>query len=121
MQQAINELTLNGIIYVPKGSGLPELPKDGYSIVRCPAGIFFGYVSELSLYQGTAIIKDAKRLWYWTGAASLSQLAVDGTAKPKDCKVPCAVPSVSVTGVIEVIPCTDAAIKSINSIPVWKQ
>lgn len=100
-----------------------ELMKKGkaqYSIVRCQgAGVFMAQVVER---KGTeAKLKDSRRLWYWSGAASLSQLAVEGTKKPGECKFPIAMPEQEVTGVLEVIPVTDAAKKSIDSVKVWEQ
>ncbi len=91
-----------------------------YSIVRCQgAGVFMAVVVER---KGTeATLRDSRRLWYWAGAASLSQLAVEGTKKPDECKFPIAMPEQEVTGVLEVIPVTDAAKKSIDGVKVWKQ
>ena len=66
------------------------------------------------------MLTNARRIWYWDGAASLSQLAVDGTSKPDKCKFPTAVDSVLLTESIEIIPCTDSARQSIESVPVWK-
>jgi hypothetical protein len=68
-----------------------------------------------------AKLKDSRRLWYWSGAASLSQLAVEGTKKPLECKFPVAMPEQEVTGVLEIIPVTAAAKASIDSVPVWAQ
>jgi hypothetical protein len=81
------------------------------------AGVFAGiFVSR----DGQEIIlEDARRLWYWAGAASLSQLAVDGTSKPKDCKFPVAVPRIELTQVIEVIDTTKKAQESIAGVAVW--
>jgi hypothetical protein len=119
-----NEVEVNGVKYIRKDSvtETPALNKAGYAIVRCiSAGVFMGHVAESDLAKGTVKLKDARRLWYWSGAASLSQLATDGTVKPKDCKFPCAVAEISLTQVIEVIPVTSKAFDSINSVPVWKQ
>ena len=81
------------------------------------AGVFFGEL--VSLNGKEAIVKNARRIWYWDGAASLSQLAVDGTSKPQNCKFPVAVPEVYLSEVIEVIPCSAEAIASIEGVPVW--
>jgi len=62
---------------------------------------------------------NARRLWYWSGAASLSELAVRGTKRPKDCKFPVAVPSIVLTEAIEIISVTDEARNSIESVPIW--
>lgn len=65
-------------------------------------------------------LKNARRIWYWAGAASLSQLAVDGTSKPELCKFPCAVPVVEVLDAVEVLYTTDKADKSISQVKEWK-
>ena len=66
------------------------------------------------------LIKDSRRVWYWSGAASLSQLAQTGTVNPKGCKFPCKVDEALFTEVIEVIPMTDAAVATIEQVPVWE-
>ena len=82
------------------------------------AGVFFG---EIESRNGQEVkLLNARRLWYWEGAASLSQLAVDGTKKPNECKFTVVVPEIEIMGVIEVIPCTDAAIANIEAVKVWK-
>ena len=89
-----------------------------YVIVRAnSAGVFAGTL--LSYKAGEAKLKNARRIWYWSGAASLSQLALDGTAKPDACKFPAPVPSILVMGVIEVIPTTPKARQSIEGVKVW--
>ena len=65
------------------------------------------------------ILENARRLWYWDGAASLSQLAIDGTSKPNSCKFPEALPEILLTEAIEIIPTTDKARESIASVKVW--
>lgn len=87
-------------------------------MVRSTAGIFVG---ELQAYQNAeATLTDVRRLWYWTGAASLSQLATEGTSKPKDCKFPCAVSRIVIPAVMEMLDVTPKAKKSIDSVPEWK-
>ena len=93
--------------------------KGKYCMVRTySAGVFAGTV--VSLKGKEATLKNARRIWYWDGAASLSQLATSGTSKPENCKFPEPVASVLLTEVIEVIQITLAAKKSIESVPVWK-
>ncbi len=90
-----------------------------YCIVRTySAGVFAGSIAERN---GKEVrLTDARRIWYWAGAASLSQLAVDGTSNPTQCKFPAAVPEVLLTEAIEIIPCSDAARKSIEGVTPWK-
>jgi hypothetical protein len=93
--------------------------KEKYVIVRTySAGVFAG---TLVSRDGKEVqLADARRLWYWAGAASLSQLAVDGTSKPTECKFPIAVPSVTLTEAIEILDVTPKAETSIKGVPVWK-
>lgn len=91
------------------------------SIIRTySAGVFFGEVTKQENTPAGVIvtIKDCRRLWCWNGAASLSQLAMEGASR--DSKFTVTVPEMVVAGAIEIIPCTDAAVESINAVPVWK-
>ena len=91
-----------------------------YVIVRTySAGVFAGELESRSGQE--VVLLNARRLWYWAGAASLSQLATDGTSKPKDCKFPCEVSRVELMQVIEIIDTTEKAKESIKGVPVWKQ
>jgi len=90
-----------------------------YVIVRTEAaGVFAGTLQSRS--GSEAVVADARRLWYWAGAASLSQLSMEGVSRPADCKFPREVPAVTLLGVIEVLPVTDVARKSIAKVPVWR-
>ena len=82
------------------------------------SGVEFG---ELVSQNGREVtLKNARRIWYWDGAASLSQLAKDGTAKPDECKFTVTVESITILDAIEIIPCTDKAIESIEGVKEWK-
>lgn len=96
-----------------------ELDGMPYCMVRTySAGVFAGYVESREGKEAT--LRNARRIWYWDGAASLSQLATDGTSKPENCKFPCPVDRVTLTEVIEIIPITKRAKKSIEEVAVWK-
>lgn len=90
-----------------------------YVIVRTySAGVFAGTLAER---DGKEVkLTDARRLWYWDGAASLSELAVLGTSKPQSCKFPVAVSEVILTEAIEILAVTEPARQSITEVPVWK-
>ncbi len=93
---------------------------DKYCIVRTySAGVFAGILTSLEGKVG--VVKNARRLWYWDGASSLSDLAVNGVSKPKSCKFPVEVAEIKLTEIIEVIPATDKAIKSIKAVSIWTQ
>ena len=85
------------------------------------AGIFYATLAEYDVQTRTATLKDCRRLWFWSGAASLSQLATEGVKNPFDCKFTIIVPEMQVMEVIEIIPCTEAAIKNIEAVNVWKR
>ena len=91
-----------------------------YVIARTySAGVFAGYLESKKVKE--AVILNARRIYYWDGAASLSQLAVDGTSKPENCKFPCEVSRVELTEVIEILDVSEKARKSIAGVPIWSQ
>ena len=89
-----------------------------FIVIADRAGVFFGKIKERNGSEIT--MTDCRRIWYWSGAASLSQLAKEGVKNPKDCKFTVTVDEITILGVIEIISCTQEAVKSINSVPVWK-
>ena len=91
-----------------------------YVIVRGDrSGVFAG---TLKAKEGREVeLTDCRRIWYWDGAASISQLAVDGTSAADSCKFPVPVASIVITEVIEIIPCTEKAATSIRAGPEWKR
>ena len=116
-------IKIDEVEYVRKDSLTKNAEKmDGleYVIVRTTsAGVFAGY---LKIRDGKEVtLLKARRLWYWSGAASLSQLSVDGSKKPAECKFPCEVERVELTEAIEILPVTEKAKKSFDSVEIWKQ
>ena len=96
-----------------------QMEKQKY-IVRCDrAGVFYG---EIEGRDGREIkMRNVRCIWYWDGAATLLQLAAEGTTRPGNCKFTMTVDSLEVLDAIEVIPCTDRAIKSIEAVEEWKR
>ena len=90
-----------------------------YVIVRTySAGVFAG---NLESREGQEVVlTNARRLWYWAGAASLSQLAVDGTSKPDQCKFPVAVPRVELLQAIEILDVSAKAEACITAVKPWQ-
>lgn len=82
------------------------------------SGVFFGTLAEKDGQE--VMLTDCRRLWYWDGAASISQIAVDGVKNPDDCKFTVTVEQIVITDAIEVIPCTKEAIQIIEGVKVWK-
>ncbi len=91
-----------------------------YVIVRTySAGVFAG---NMKSRKGQEVeLTDARRIWYWSGAASLSQLAMEGTKDQANCKFPQPVDSIILTQAIEIIPVTKAAEKNIKGVPIWRR
>ena len=91
-----------------------------YVIVRTySAGVFAGELEHKNGQEVTLI--NARRIWFWSGAASLSQLAMEGTSDPNNCKFPCEVNRIEVLQAIEIIYVTEKAEKSIKEVPIWKK
>lgn len=83
------------------------------------AGVFYG---EIETRNGQEVVmRNARRLWYWDGAASLSQMAMEGVKKPKNCKFAMSVDRVTLLQVIEILDTTAAAQKNIEGVPEWKK
>lgn len=119
----VKTIKIDDVEYV-RASEVPKTAEtlDGmkYVMIRTQnAGVFAGYLKERD--GESATLKSARRMWYWSGACSLSQLAMEGTKKAGDCKFPCEVGSIVLTQVIEIIDCTQEAKESIASVPVWQQ
>ena len=84
------------------------------------AGVFFGTLEAVSGVSGNEVIlTDVRRIWYWAGAASLSQLSQEGVKRPNECKFPCLIKKMKIFEVIEIIPTTKEAQDSIDSVPIW--
>lgn len=89
-----------------------------YVIVRTfSAGVFAGTLESRNGRE--VMLIDARRIWYWAGAASLSELAVRGTNRPAECKFPVAVPRVLLLEALEILQVTPAARASIEAVPEW--
>ena len=119
----MKKITIDGQVYVLE-SDIPSIPKTaptkkGMKFVMCrtySAGVFFGYLASRKWQE--VVLKEARRVYYWDGAATLSQLATDGTSKPTTCKFPCVVEEVELLNAIEIIPITEKAKKSLEAVKV---
>jgi hypothetical protein len=95
-----------------------------YCIFRTySSGVFAGELASKEYSQGHFIctVRKARRIHYWSGAASLSQLAEEGVKKPDECRFAMELTNdLELPNVIEIIPCTEAAKKNIAEVKVWK-
>ena len=87
------------------------------------AGVFFGTLNEVEKCEDkwTVELLNCRRLWYWDGACSITQLAVDGTKASLNCKFTVTESSIVVSSVIEIHECTAKAVGSIESVREWKK
>jgi hypothetical protein len=90
-----------------------------YVIVRGDrSGVFAG---ELAARDGRNVeLVNCRRLWYWDGAASISQIAMEGVKKPRQCKFTVNVDRIAILDAIEILPTTAEAEANIKAVPVWK-
>ena len=82
-----------------------SLDHDGEVIVRTySAGVHIG---TLVARQGTEVLlRDARRLWRWEGAFTLSEVATAGVLRSGS-RISHAVPQILLTEAIELIPVSD--------------
>jgi hypothetical protein len=116
----VEKLVIDGCTYVREDKAQMAQPLDGmrYCIIRTySAGVHAGYVESRNGEEVT--LRNARRIYYWAGAATLSEMANEGVAKPKECKFPAAVAEITLTNAIEVIPCTEKARESLQNVPAW--
>lgn len=118
-----NTLKIDDVEYVRNDSIQNEKANsmNGMKYIICrtqSAGVFAGYLESRSGQE--VVLRNARRLWYWEGSASLSQAAQEGFSKPNRCKFPCEVDRVELLNAIELLDCTKKSQDSIASVPVWK-
>lgn len=92
--------------------------KQKYIVRSVEAGVFYGYITEKEGCEVT--MKNARCLWYWSGAASLNQLAEEGVKCPIDCKFTMPIEEVVITNVCEILVCSEKAIRCIDGVKAWK-
>ena len=83
------------------------------------AGVFFGTLLSLEhTVAGTVIeLEDSRRIHYWEGAASLSQVSQEGIAAGR---VAMTEPFKMIVNAVEVTPLADKAVENLYGQPVWK-
>jgi hypothetical protein len=118
----VDELTIEGVVYVPKEL-INKLATSVDGLRMCmvrtySAGIHFGYLKKQDGKQVELI--NSRRVWYWSGANSISQLAVEGSTKISECKIAMELPELILTEAIEIIPMTEKSIENLKSAKVWK-
>ena len=119
----MEEIMINGEKYVKESSIInyvqPSYSDSTYCVIRSTtAGVFVGNIEKRS--GGEVEIANCRRIWFWKGAASLSELATYGVKCPKECKFSVIVPRQIVREIVEIIPVSETAKKSIDSVSIWR-
>ena len=122
MAKICQSIVIDGVEYTPKNQNAEKLDGMDYVCIRSySSGCHCGYLKEQSEDGRKVTLLNARRLWYWSGASSLSQLAMEGVKNPNDCKFPCEVNKIQVMEVCEIIQMTEKARNSIRGVLEWKQ
>jgi hypothetical protein len=98
-----------------------ETPYIGkYVVIRAyAAGVHVGKLYEKN--GNEVILHDSRRIWYWEGAATLSQLAMEGVKKPDNCKFSVVLPEIQIINIVEIIPMSNIAKQNIYKVAEWKE
>lgn len=80
------------------------------------AGVHFGTL--VSRDGREVVLRDARRIWSWSGANTLSEIALRGVSA--ESKISEAVPEIVLTEAIEVIPLADDAVRVLGGVK-WKK
>ena len=107
IQKQIDELTAN-LEQIETGPiNVADYGLGQECIIRTySAGVFFG--TPVAREGQDVVLKDARRIWSWSGAFTLSAVAQNGI---KDGRLSCVEPTKLVLQVIEITPCSESAAK----------
>jgi len=116
-------ISIDGVDYVRADSNKLAEDLDGmkYCVIRTySAGVHIGYVKDFGeKHPQHMTLVNSRRLHYWSGAASLSQVAMDGVDDTS--RIAIALPEIELTDVIEVIPCSEKAAEFFRGAKEWKK
>lgn len=108
-------ITIDGEEYIARKKD----NNNDFVIVRTySAGVFAGNLIEHKETEVT--LTNAIRLWKWAGAFTLSELAMNGTSNPQECKFAAPINKLILTQAIEIIYCTKKAEKSILGVKIYE-
>ena len=84
------------------------------------AGVHFGTLKEHDRATNHVTLTNAKRIYQWSGACSLSQVAVDGIDLDNS-KISIAVPEITLGRAIEIIPMSVKSATQLFEAEEWKK
>lgn len=82
------------------------------------AGVFHGILD----YKDAEItrMKDVRRIYYWKGALSVTDMAVNGILNDSQVTIPASVVEFETPQVVELIECSNISSEIIENIKPWK-
>lgn len=83
------------------------------------AGVIVGTLVSFDPATKTAHLKDARKVWYWSGAAAVEGIAVRGLSHTNS-KVGPAVATSVCLDVVQLLECAKAGADSVMTAPEWK-
>jgi hypothetical protein len=126
----INDLTIGQVRELTKLLSADRGPKPSrivfpdrpYVIIRGKnAGVHAGNLESLDHASQSCVLLNARRIWQWSGAASLSELAVYGAKNADKCRFGAEVHRQEIVGdVCEVIYCQPKGAKMIREQEEWR-
>lgn len=117
----INELTIGQVKELAALFSSQAQPKDhpcvGKEVIirTYSAGVHFGTL--VSANGREVCLRNARRLWSWTGAFTLNTVAMEGV---KSAKMPMPVTEIYLTEAIEIIPCSEKAAEQLREMPSYE-
>ena len=81
------------------------------------AGVHYGILNKVD--NDTVELKNTRRIHYWNGANSLTDIALGGISDKLTSRITKKLPSIILQNVIEIIECTDVAIEDLDNFPEW--
>jgi hypothetical protein len=81
------------------------------------AGVHYGILNKVD--NDTVELLKARRIHYWNGANSLTDIALGGISDKVNSRITKKLPSIILQNVIEIIECTEVAIKDLDNFPEW--
>ena len=82
------------------------------------SGVFFG---TLTAKDGSELtLENARKLYYWSGANAIEEIALSGVTNPDNCKFTVVNSEITIMDSIQINPCTEEAIINIENIKEWK-
>ena len=121
MALEMNTIEINGVEYIRKDSVEKSVAinTDNIVLIRTySAGVHFGVLKSREGKE--VVLTNARRLYSWAGACSLSQVAVNGVDYANS-KISVVVPEITLTEVVEIIPMVKDTAKKMMEATAWKK